>query len=58
METLMQEMRRGGYEFYTGTSYRHLLIHKFGSVVELTAPHDILTKRIGEYSLRMRYFGR
>lgn len=49
METLMQEMRRGGYEFYTGTSYRHLLIHKFGSVVELTAPHDILTKRIGEY---------
>ena len=35
--------------FYTGTSYRHLLIHKFGSVVELTAPHDILTKRIGEY---------
>ena len=28
METLMQEMRRGGYEFYTGTSYRHLLIHK------------------------------
>ena len=26
-----------------------MLIHKFGSVVELTAPHDILTKRIGEY---------
>ena len=49
METLMQEMRRGGYEFYTGTSYRHLLIHKFGNIVELTAPHDILTKRIGEY---------
>lgn len=58
METLMQEMRRGGYEFYTGTSYRHLLIHKFGSVVELTAPHDILTKRIGSISLRMQYFGR
>ena len=56
METLMQEMRRGGYEFYTGTSYRHLLIHKFGSVVELTAPHDILTKP-GSISLRMQYFG-
>ena len=40
METLMQEMRRGGYEFYTGTSYRHLLIHKFGNIVELTAPHE------------------
>lgn len=38
-----------GYDFYTGTSYRHLLIWHHGKVVELTAPHDILTRRIGEY---------
>ena len=38
-----------GYDFYVGTSYRHLLIWRGGQTVELTAPHDILTKRIGEY---------
>ncbi len=49
MEALIQGMRRAGYTFYTGTSYRHLLIHKFGSLAELTPPHDILTKQIGAY---------
>ena len=38
-----------GYTFYVGTSYRHLLIQNNGKVVDLTAPHDILTKRIGDY---------
>ncbi len=38
-----------GYEFYPGTSYRHLLIIKDGQVMDLTPPHDILTKRIGDY---------
>ena len=38
-----------GHEFYVGTSYRHLLIRHHGRVMELTAPHDILTRRIGEY---------
>lgn len=38
-----------GYTFYVGTSYRHLLIQNRGKTVELTAPHDILTKRIGDY---------
>lgn len=37
-----------GYSFYIGTGYRHLLIHKQGCLCELTPPHDILTKRIGE----------
>lgn len=37
------------FHFYTGTSYRHLLIWDKGSVVELTPPHDILTKTIGAY---------
>lgn len=35
--------------FYVGTSYRHLLIRRDGEILELTAPHDILTKQIGEY---------
>ena len=37
------------FHFYTGTSYRHLLIWDKGTVVELTPPHDILTKTIGNY---------
>ena len=59
LEALKEEFRSGspserpcyseGYDFYTGTSYRHLLIWHHGKVVELTAPHDILTRRIGEY---------
>ena len=49
VETLKEGLKREGYEFYVGTSYRHLLIQKQGKVIELTAPHDILTKRIGDY---------
>lgn len=49
IQALKEGLKREGYEFYTGTSYRHLLIWKHGQVVELTAPHDILTHRIGEY---------
>lgn len=49
INALKEGLEREGYEFYTGTSYRHLLIWKHGKVVELTAPHDILTRRIGEY---------
>ena len=37
------------YRFYVGTSYRHCLIWKGGSVAELTAPHDVLGCKIGQY---------
>ena len=37
------------FHFYTGTSYRHLLIWDHGQMVPLTPPHDILTKTIGQY---------
>ncbi|MDD3362527.1 MAG: cofactor-independent phosphoglycerate mutase [Hespellia sp.] len=49
VEALKEGLKREGYEFYVGTSYRHLLIQKNGKIVELTPPHDILTKRIGAY---------
>lgn len=49
LEALKEGLKREGYEFYSGTSYRHLLIWKHGKVLELTAPHDILTKTVGEY---------
>ncbi len=46
---LKKELAREGYAFYTGTSYRHLLVWEDGEVVDLTPPHDILERRIGEY---------
>ena len=46
---LKEGLKAEGYEFYVGTSYRHLLIQKDGTAAELTPPHDILTKRIGDY---------
>ena len=49
LEALKEGLQREGYEFYVGTSYRHLLVWKHGKVVELTPPHDILTQRIGDY---------
>ena len=37
-------------KFYTGVSYRHCIIVHNGSVeYELTPPHDVLTKRVGDY---------
>lgn len=49
LKALKEGLEREGYEFYVGTSYRHLLVCHEGKVVELTPPHDILTKKIGAY---------
>ncbi len=49
MEAVQKELGSEMFRFYVGTSYRHLLIWDKGSVVELTPPHDILGKTIGEY---------
>ncbi len=49
IEAVEKELGTDCYHFYTGTSYRHLTIWEKGSVVELTPPHDILGKVIGDY---------
>ncbi len=49
LKAVAKELADDRFQFYTGTSYRHCLIDKKGSVQPLTPPHDILTKRIGEY---------
>lgn len=45
----MLENEYAGYKFYVGTSYRHLTIWDNGTILDLTPPHDILGKKIGEY---------
>lgn len=46
---LKEVLAKDGYAFYPGTSYRHLLVWEEGEVVDLTPPHDILERRIGDY---------
>lgn len=49
LNAVKEKLGNERFQFYVGTSYRHCLIDKKGSVYELTPPHDILTKRIGDY---------
>ncbi len=49
MEAVKKELGTDLYQFYVGTSYRHLLIWQQGQVVDLTPPHDVLGQTIGQY---------
>ena len=49
LKEVMKALANETYQFYVGTSYRHCLIWDKGSVVELTPPHDVLGRVIGEY---------
>lgn len=49
LKAVTAELENDICRFYTGTSYRHCMIWDRGQVLELTPPHDILTKRIGGY---------
>lgn len=49
VDALKAGLKREGYDFYVGTSYRHLLIQANGEMIDLVPPHDVLTQRIGDY---------
>ena len=49
VEALKEGLEREGYEFFVGTSYRHLLIQTNGEMIDLVPPHDVITQRIGEH---------
>ena len=49
MEEVKKHFTTENHQFYSGISYRNIMIEKEGTVVELTPPHDVLTRRIGEY---------
>lgn len=56
IETIQEAFGDDIKQFYSGVSYRHALIWHHGSVdVNLTPPHDILEKRIGDYLPRGDY---
>lgn len=49
LDAVREELEDDIYQYYVGTSYRHCTIWKNGDVTELTPPHDILGRVIGEY---------
>lgn len=49
LKEVAKVMQNETYQFYVGTSYRHCLIWDKGEVVDLVAPHDVLTQKIGQH---------
>lgn len=49
VDAVQKELEDDEFKFYVGTSYRHCLIWRDGEVVELSQPHDIPGRVIGEY---------
>jgi len=46
---LQAELGGGPFEFYTGVSYRNLLVWRDGALVSCTPPHNILDKPVAGY---------
>lgn len=49
MDAIRAEFNSDTFQFYTGTSYRHILVWKGGRVCRLEPPHDHLGKVIGPF---------
>lgn len=49
MDAIRENFNNEEFQFYTGTSYRHIMIWKKGNLTPLEPPHDHLTKVIGPW---------
>lgn len=49
MDAIRAKFNSDTFRFYTGTSYRHILVWKGGRVCQLEPPHNHLGKVIGPY---------
>lgn len=49
MDAIRAKFNNDTFQFYTGTSYRHILVWKGGRTSHLEPPHDHLGKVIGDY---------
>ena len=47
MEAIREHFNNEEFQFYTGTSYRHIMVWKHGRLAKLEPPHDHLTQVIG-----------
>ena len=49
MDAIRENFNNEEFQFYTGTSYRHIMVWKHGRLVKLEPPHDHLTQVIGDF---------
>lgn len=49
MDSIREAFNDETFQFYTGTSYRHIMVWKHGRLAKLEPPHDHLTQVIGPY---------
>ena len=49
MDAVREHFNSEEFQFYTGTSYRHILVWKHGRLAQLEPPHDHLTQKAGPY---------
>ena len=49
MDAIREAFNDETFQFYTGTSYRHIMVWKHGRLAKLEPPHDHLTQVIGDY---------
>ena len=49
MEAIREAFNDETFQFYTGTSYRHIMVWKHGRLARLEPPHDHLTQVIGDF---------
>ena len=49
MDAIREAFNSEEFQFYSGTSYRHITIWKNGTTVEFEPPHDHLGEVIGQY---------
>ena len=49
MDAIRAQFNSDSVRFYTGTSYRHIMVWKHGRVVPLEPPHDHLGTKIGPW---------
>lgn len=49
MDAIRQAFNSDEFQFYSGTSYRHITVWKEGDVLDLEPPHDHLGEVIGPY---------
>ncbi len=49
MDAIREAFNSEEFQFYTGTSYRHIMVWKHGRLARLEPPHDHLTQVIGPW---------
>ena len=56
MDTIRENLSTEEFKFYTGTSYRHIMVWKRGEVLSMEQPHDHLGEKIGPYLPQQNVF--